>query len=542
MNGGSTSHGTILGETGRQRVRDFYYHGGNYVGSCAGHFIVHLGYTSYFKILPGYAIGSGSLIDRHPYQLEQSTNFFNNYASRYTGLQDGWVDEVRHYLGGATNRNIAGVEYLGRHRNISGEKLDDTYGLVSYKDNAQSGRQVVIGSHPEYENDGERMHLMAAMLEYALAGQGEIDVKASLQNGLPRQMNNNNSPGYERIGDKQYHHFIVDIPSGVGSLTINLDGNNNYDLDLFVRKGGLAIKGESDVIKAESSNADETIVITNPEAGRWYMGVKLYTEVATTSHGSKGSTGVWQDKFGLYWKEYTGNLGVLNGVEYTILADWELDGSITPTPTPTPIGDEVIVDDQDADFSTSYTQDAWQEYYDVDGQHYGNTHHFNRQINGEDTATWVFSVPNPGSYEVYAWWVGNPTGQDYRSPDVPYTINHTGGGSTVEVNQKVNGGQWNLLGEYNFQDTGSVIVSDNVSSGRDIVADAIRLLYQGPVVEIPGDVDGDGDVDISDLVIVGSSFGKSPGDAGYDPRADANDNGGAIDIADLVLVGSNFGS
>jgi len=98
------------------------------------------------------------------------------------------------------------------------------------------------------------------------------------------------------------------------------------------------------------------------------------------------------------------------------------------------------------------------------------------------------------------------------------------------------------LGEYNFQDTGSVIVSDNVSSGRDIVADAIRLLYQGPVVEIPGDVDGDGDVDISDLVIVGSSFGKSPGDAGYDPRADANDSGGAIDIADLVLVGSNFGS
>ncbi|MBU0708956.1 hypothetical protein KJ596_04400 [Patescibacteria group bacterium] len=58
----------------------------------------------------------------------------------------------------------------------------------------------------------------------------------------------------------------------------------------------------------------------------------------------------------------------------------------------------------------------------------------------------------------------------------------------------------------------------------------------------PGDLDGDWDVDIFDLVIVGNSFGKSPGESGYDPRADANASDGAIDIFDLITVGSHFGT
>jgi len=48
-------------------------------------------------------------------------------------------------------------------------------------------------------------------------------------------------------------------------------------------------------------------------------------------------------------------------------------------------------------------------------------------------------------------------------------------------------------------------------------------------------------VNIFDLVIVGNSFGKSPGESGYDSRADANASGGAIDIFDLITVGSHFG-
>jgi hypothetical protein len=50
------------------------------------------------------------------------------------------------------------------------------------------------------------------------------------------------------------------------------------------------------------------------------------------------------------------------------------------------------------------------------------------------------------------------------------------------VDQRTAGGRWNLLGTYYFQDDGAVTVSDDVSSGEDIVADAIRLVRQSESV------------------------------------------------------------
>lgn len=148
-----------------------------------------------------------------------------------------------------------------------------------------------------------------------------------------------------------------------------------------------------------------------------------------------------------------------------------------PTPLPTPSPTEIIVDDADPGFSTSFSQDDWQQYTHVGGQHYGATHYYNREIGtGEDTATWSFTVPQPGRYEVYAWWWEG----SWRPTDVPYTINHLEGSMTVRVDQQNNGEQWNLLGTFAFQAQGSVMVSDDVSSGRDVVADAVRLVHVVP--------------------------------------------------------------
>ncbi len=157
----------------------------------------------------------------------------------------------------------------------------------------------------------------------------------------------------------------------------------------------------------------------------------------------------------------------------------------TRTPTVTPVSpaatatvnpSEFIIDNADIGFTASSSQDAWTEYVEVGGQHFGGSHFYNHLLGtGQDTATWSFIAPRPGRYEVYAWWWAG----DWRPSNVPYTVNHSSGPTTVRVNQQTNGGQWNLLGTFDFEASGSVVVSDDATAGQDVVADAIRLVYLG---------------------------------------------------------------
>ncbi len=59
-------------------------------------------------------------------------------------------------------------------------------------------------------------------------------------------------------------------------------------------------------------------------------------------------------------------------------------------------------------------------------------------------------------------------------------------------------------------------------------------------INITGDVNGDGIVDIYDLAIVGLAFGSKPGAPNWNPMADLNQDG-QVDIFDLVTVASNYG-
>jgi mannan endo-1,4-beta-mannosidase len=181
-----------------------------------------------------------------------------------------------------------------------------------------------------------------------------------------------------------------------------------------------------------------------------------------------------------YFVSWSNNWAIVNQRNAQELLDGvitrdEVDWSSGPDPDPDPDPDEIIIDDTDAGFSTSFSQEPWQKYTQDGGQHYGNSHYYKRKIgSGQDTATWSFTVAKPGNYDVYAWWWE----ENYRPRDVPYTVNHFHGSKTVRVDQRANGGQWNWLGTFYWRDEGSVVVSDDVSSGRDIVADAIRLVYR----------------------------------------------------------------
>lgn len=58
---------------------------------------------------------------------------------------------------------------------------------------------------------------------------------------------------------------------------------------------------------------------------------------------------------------------------------------------------------------------------------------------------------------------------------------------------------------------------------------------------IPGDIDGDGDVDLSDLAALLAAYGSCTGDPTYNLAADLDGNG-CIDLSDLAQLLANYGS
>jgi len=61
------------------------------------------------------------------------------------------------------------------------------------------------------------------------------------------------------------------------------------------------------------------------------------------------------------------------------------------------------------------------------------------------------------------------------------------------------------------------------------------------LVTVSGDVDGDFDVDIYDIVLIASAYGTQEGDPQYDPNCDI-DGDGDVDIYDIVLAAGNYGT
>jgi hypothetical protein len=76
---------------------------------------------------------------------------------------------------------------------------------------------------------------------------------------------------------------------------------------------------------------------------------------------------------------------------------------------------------------------------------------------------------------------------------------------------------------------------------KDVNADTTDSdLFGLTATLLPGDINGDNRVDITDLGLLADSFGKSGGQAGFNPKADLNcDN--KVNITDLGLLADSFG-
>lgn len=190
--------------------------------------------------------------------------------------------------------------------------------MWAYKADGQHGRVAVSGAHPEQSLDSDGKLLTAALYTYALAGNGEPRIKATLQNGATRTMNaetTDNNPAFTKIGDKQYHHYRIDV-GNERFIKLELQGEPGYDFNLYLNKGAPAFNSvTAAATKVVGPGADKVLIFDNLSAGTWYVAVECASTVvitdpqATNNHPEYNST-------------YYGALGVLNGVAYSITATW----------------------------------------------------------------------------------------------------------------------------------------------------------------------------------------------------------------------------
>ena len=327
VNGGlATRHGNSLTPEGRENIRKFIENGGSYAGSCAGMFLASNGVynegkeyapnKSYLSIWPGTT--AESWLDNSYTSVKLSKD--SPLLKYYDFGGDFRIDNVRHSNGGYAYYGEGGfipegteplVRYVYDTVSVDAKTrhMHDQVCAWAYKKNAESGRVVITGSHPEIPAVGERLELMAALLQYAMDGNGAVAVKGDLIPGEVRQMNRStedDDPLFTKIGDRQYHHFTVDIPEGTGETVVVLhgyEGADDFDLTLAACKDQLAFHDKTS-IKNVSLGCNKTLVLEKPEAGRWYISVFCETTV-TAGTGDKGVI-------------YTGRTDVLNGVPYKI--------------------------------------------------------------------------------------------------------------------------------------------------------------------------------------------------------------------------------
>ena len=84
-------------------------------------------------------------------------------------------------------------------------------------------------------------------------------------------------------------------------------------------------------------------------------------------------------------------------------------------------------------------------------------------------------------------------------------------------------------------DVCSLWMVGQVESGTQLAGRIVRT-----TAALPGDVDGDGDVNIQDLAALLAAYGTCSGDPGYDPNADF-DSSGCIELSDLATLLGNYG-
>ncbi|WP_326823322.1 family 10 glycosylhydrolase [Streptosporangium sp. NBC_01756] len=129
----------------------------------------------------------------------------------------------------------------------------------------------------------------------------------------------------------------------------------------------------------------------------------------------------------------------------------------------------VVVDNGDASFTAGSNWGT----SSFSSQLHGTDYRFADPVTASDLAWFRAEIPATGSYRVEVWY---PANSGYNSA-TPFIVATGGGNQVVNVDQRVNGGQWRGLGTFTLSaGTRNVVgVSRWTSTSGYVIADAVRI-------------------------------------------------------------------
>ncbi len=135
--------------------------------------------------------------------------------------------------------------------------------------------------------------------------------------------------------------------------------------------------------------------------------------------------------------------------------------------------DEIIVDDASP---TVQVHGTW-AVSSSSGGFFGAGYRYRVAGDGSSSVSWPFpATPAAGAYEVFARW----TSGSNRASSALYVVTHAAGPTSVSVDQRTNGGEWQSLGIFGFRPGSDEHVTLSDKADGIVIADAVRWVAATP--------------------------------------------------------------
>lgn len=178
--------------------------------------------------------------------------------------------------------------------------LDNRYGNPNYVPTVYarqfSANLVPVGNESIVNNiAGSKAFLPAIAMDqagnyaigwrdYAASGQYDVAARRYVMDTLPPITALNNGQTVTNISGAagSWRYFKINIPAGTRTLNVNMSGIASGDGDLYIRFGALPTLTKWDIRPYLAGN-NESVSITNPPAGDFYIGIYGYSAYPSIS-------------------------------------------------------------------------------------------------------------------------------------------------------------------------------------------------------------------------------------------------------------------